>query len=173
MLRATITAIAIAAFAFILARSAFADEVKCEGAIVAIDGDTVTVKDMTKEHQMKIEPATKITSAGKPVMVSDLKVGQNFQQKRLKGFIGAIDLVDQQNRRSGRIGFERLQERPLDQKALGKYVVLQPLAVMLAFGFGGADRDHLRRVVPFVNRRGDIEPLITLQADEPPAQCSG
>ena len=79
MLRATITAIAIAAFALILARSAFAEEVKCEGAIVAIDGDTVTVKDMTKEHQMKIEPATKITSAGKPVMVSDLKVGQKVK----------------------------------------------------------------------------------------------
>ena len=79
MLRATITAIAIAAFALILARSAFADEVKCEGAIVQIDGDTVTVKDMTKEHQMKIEPATKITSAGKPVMVSDLKVGQKVK----------------------------------------------------------------------------------------------
>ncbi len=79
MLRATIISIAIAAGALILARAAVADEVKCEGAIIAIDGDTVTVKDMTKEHHMKIEPATKITSAGKPVMVSDLKVGQKVK----------------------------------------------------------------------------------------------
>jgi hypothetical protein len=79
MLRATINAIAIAAFTLILARAAVADEVQCDGAIVAIDGDTVTVKDVTKEHQMKVEPATKITSAGKPVMVSDLKVGQKVK----------------------------------------------------------------------------------------------
>jgi endonuclease YncB( thermonuclease family) len=79
MLRATITSIAIAAFTLILARATIADEVKCDGAIIAIDGDTVTVKDMTKEHQMKIEPATKITSAGKPVMVSDLKVGHKVK----------------------------------------------------------------------------------------------
>src|SRR5262245_21329730 len=79
MLRATITSFTIAALALILARAAVADEVKCEGAIVAIDGDTVTIKDMTKLHQMKIEPATRITSAGKPVMVSDLKVGQKVK----------------------------------------------------------------------------------------------
>ncbi len=79
MFRATIATIAIAAFALIISRAAIADEVKCEGAIVQIDGDTVTVKDMSKEHRMKIEPATKITSAGKPVMVSDLKVGQKVK----------------------------------------------------------------------------------------------
>jgi len=79
MLRATITSIAMAAFALILARAAVAEEVKCDGAIIAIDGDTVTVKDMTKQHQMKVEPATKITSAGKPVMVGDLKVGQKVK----------------------------------------------------------------------------------------------
>ena len=79
MFRATIRTIAITAFITVLARAGVADEMKCEGAIVQIDGDTVTVKDMTKEHQMKIEPATKITSAGKPVMVSDLKVGQKVK----------------------------------------------------------------------------------------------
>jgi len=79
MLRATITSITIVALTLILARAAAADEVKCDGAIIAIDGDTMTVKDMTKQHQMKIEPATRITSAGKPVMVSDLKVGQKVK----------------------------------------------------------------------------------------------
>ena|SRR5437667_5186346 len=79
MLRATITTIAIAALIAVFARATIADEVKCEGAIIQIDGDTVTVKDMSKEHQMKIEPATKITSAGKPVMPSDLKVGQKVK----------------------------------------------------------------------------------------------
>ena len=79
MLRATLTIIAIATLVVVLGRTTVADEVKCEGAIIAIDGDTLTVKDMTKQHQMKVEPATKITSAGKPVMVSDLKVGQRVK----------------------------------------------------------------------------------------------
>jgi hypothetical protein len=79
MLQATITSIAIAACTLILARASVAEEMKCAGTIIAIDGDTVTVKDMSKEQRMKIEPATKITSAGKPVMVSDLKVGQKVK----------------------------------------------------------------------------------------------
>src|SRR5438094_5186346 len=71
MLRLTVTTIAIAALATILAGAAIADETKCAGTIITIDGDTVTLKDMVKEdqqHQMKIEPATKISSVGKPVM---------------------------------------------------------------------------------------------------------
>ena len=40
-------------------------------------------------------------------------------------------------------------------------------------GFGGADRDHLRGVVPFVHRRRDVEPLVALQADQPAAQSRG
>jgi hypothetical protein len=79
MLRATFALIAIATLVVVLGRTAVADEVNCEGTIVAVEGTTVTVKDMTKEHQMKIEPATKITSAGKPVMVSDLRVGQKVK----------------------------------------------------------------------------------------------
>ena len=79
MFRAAIPTIAVVVFSLTLTRAAVGDEVKCEGAIVAINGDTVTVKDMAKEQQMKIEPATKITSAGKPVMVSDLKVGQKVK----------------------------------------------------------------------------------------------
>src|SRR4051812_9212671 len=79
MLRATITAMVISTFATLIAIATLADELKCEGAIIQIDGDTVTVKDMNKEHQLKTEPATKITSAGKPVMPSDLKVGQKVK----------------------------------------------------------------------------------------------
>ena len=51
--------------------------------------------------------------------------------------------------------------------------MLELLAVMLAFRFGDADRDHLRGVIPFVNRRRDVEALVTLEADQAPAQCGG
>ena len=58
----------------------------------------------------------------------DLEVGQHFEQERLERLVGAVDLVDQEHRRAGGIGLERLQQRPLDQKALGEHVVLDAIA---------------------------------------------
>ena len=59
----------------------------------------------------------------------DLEIGEHFQQEGLERLVGAVEFVDQQHRRAGRVGLERLQQRPLDQEALGENVVLQPLAV--------------------------------------------
>ena len=100
----------------------------------------------------------------------DLEVGQHFQQKRLEGLVGAVDLVDQQHRRPFCVGLERLQQRPLDQELFGKHVVFDALAVTLAFGFGETNGDHLRTVVPFVDGGRNIQPLVALQADQPAAQ---
>ena len=47
----------------------------------------------------------------------DLEVGQHLEQERLEGFVGAVELVDQQHRRAVGIGLERLQQRPLDEEA--------------------------------------------------------
>ena len=58
-----------------------------------------------------------------------LEIGQHFEQKGLERLVGAVELVDQQHRRAGGVGLERLQQRPLDQEALGEHVVLEPLAV--------------------------------------------
>ena len=38
--------------------------------------------------------------------------------------------------------------------------------VALAFRFGEADGDHLRAVIPLIDRGGDVEPLVALQADQ-------
>ncbi len=48
--------------------------------------------------------------------------------------------------------------------------MLEAGAVVLAFGLGDADRDHLRGVIPFVDRGGDVETLVALQADETAAE---
>ena len=37
----------------------------------------------------------------------------------------------------------------------------------VAFGLGDADRDHLRGIVPLVDRGRDVEPLVALQPDQP------
>ena len=44
------------------------------------------------------------------------------------------------------------------------------VAVLLALGLGGADRDHLRGVVPLIDRIGDVETLVALQPDQPAAK---
>jgi hypothetical protein len=56
------------------------------------------------------------------------------------------------------VGLQRLQQRPLDQEALGEDVVLEPLAVRFALGLGEADRDHLRGVVPLVDGEATSSP---------------
>ena len=55
----------------------------------------------------------------------DLEIGQHFEQERLEGLVGAVELVDQQHRRAVGIGLERLQQRPLDEEALREHVVAE------------------------------------------------
>ena len=68
--------------------------------------------------------------------------------------------------RAGDVGLKRLQDRPLDQEAVGEDVLRQRLAVDVAGGFGEPDLHHLRRVVPLVDGGGDVEPLVALEADQ-------
>jgi hypothetical protein len=50
--------------------------------------------------------------------IVDLKVGQDFQQKRFECIVGTIELVDQEERRSGGVGRECFEQRTLDEKFL-------------------------------------------------------
>jgi hypothetical protein len=81
MFRAKCTAFVVITCGLLVARFAMADEMICHGAIIKVEGENVTVKDMdsTKELEMKVEPGTKITSAGKPVSPMDLKIGQKVK----------------------------------------------------------------------------------------------
>src|SRR4029077_2242430 len=69
-----------------------------------------------------------------------------------------------------RVGLQRLQQRPLDQEALGENVVREPLAIDMAFVVREADRDHLLGLLPLVDRVRNVEPLVALQADQPAAE---
>jgi hypothetical protein len=79
MVRAKLGTVVGVIFLGLLVRALAAEEVKCEGAIVKIVGENVTVKDATSDQQMKIEPGTQITSGGKPASAMDLKVGQKVK----------------------------------------------------------------------------------------------
>jgi hypothetical protein len=62
-----------------VSRVSAAQDVTCEGTITKIEGESLTVKDMNGEKEMKIKPATKIVLVGKPVSPMDLKVGQHVK----------------------------------------------------------------------------------------------
>ena len=50
---------------------------------------------------------------------------------------------------------------------------LELAAVVHALRLGQPDLDHLARVVPLVDRRGDVEALVALQPDQRPLQRLG
>ncbi|HEY2412373.1 MAG TPA: hypothetical protein VGI40_09035 [Pirellulaceae bacterium] len=79
MIRALLSTIVVVMFFGLFAHAAAGEEMKCEGAIVKVEGENVTVKDVGGERLMKVEPGTKITSGGKPVSVDELKVGRKVK----------------------------------------------------------------------------------------------
>ena len=54
---------------------------------------------------------------------SDREVGEHLEQVRLELLIGAVDLVDQQDRRLRARVFQGAQEGPADQELFGKDVL--------------------------------------------------
>lgn len=79
MVRAILSTVVVGIFLGLFVQAATAEEIKCEGAIVKVEGENVTVNDGMGERMMKVEPGTQITSGGKPVAVMDLKVGQKVK----------------------------------------------------------------------------------------------
>ena len=71
--------VAIALTGELASRMLVAQDTKCEGVIVKIEGESLTVKEMNDEQEMKIKPATKIVHQGKPGSPMDLKVGQQVR----------------------------------------------------------------------------------------------
>jgi len=79
MLRAILSTVVAGLFLGLVVQAANAEEIKCDGAIVKVEGENVTVNDGMSERMMKVEPGTQISSGGKPVSPMDLKVGQKVK----------------------------------------------------------------------------------------------
>ncbi len=103
----------------------------------------------------------------------DLVLGQNLEQIRFERFVGTIELVNQQNGCDTVLGCERLQQRALQQETGCEYVVRQLAALDAARSLSESYLDHLTRIVPFINSRGGVEPLIALKAHQTTPESSG
>ena len=97
----------------------------------------------------------------------DLKVGERFQQKRLELLVRAVQLIDQQHPAARHRRVDRLQQRAGQQELTGKDVdMLEAAGARLAGRLQHADAQDLPRVVPFIDRRRHVQPLVALQADQ-------
>ncbi len=92
-----------------------------------------------------------------------LEVGEELQQERLELLVGAVHLVDQEDRRRG--APDRLQKRPLQQIFFREDVLLDALRVF-AGALARLDGEKLALIVPLVERGVLVEALVALQADQ-------
>ncbi len=96
----------------------------------------------------------------------DLEVREHLEEKCLELLVGAVDLVDQEDDRLVRL--ERLEQRPADQELAPEELGVGDRAFLRC-----TDVEELARVVPLVDRVGDIEALVALEADQPRTAGAG
>ena len=103
----------------------------------------------------------------------DLEIAQRFQQERLERLIRPVQLVDQQDRRSALLRLHRFQQWA-GGSGTGPRTAPRTgcPATGPAPGFGQPDLDHLRGIVPLVDGRGRIQPLVALQPDQTPPSAA-
>lgn len=102
-----------------------------------------------------------------------MKIREQFQQERLKLLVGAIQLVDEQHRFTAGAAIDGLEQRPLEQKLGAEQIVLRGLEFQMTCGFHQTDLQHLAAIVPLVDRVMDVQPLVTLQAQQRPVERGG
>ena len=96
----------------------------------------------------------------------DLELRQQFEQVAFELLVGAIDLVDQQDRGPRARRVDGLQQRPLDEERVAVELASRACAVEAAGGLEDAQLEELPRVVPLVDRVRDVQPFVALQTDE-------
>ncbi len=95
-----------------------------------------------------------------------LVIGEQLEEKPLELLVGAIELVDEEHGNPSALVLKGAQQRPLDEKRFGEQLLGGPNAIELVAGLEEADLEELARVVPLVQGVADVEPLVTLEADE-------
>ena len=95
-----------------------------------------------------------------------MKFGKQLQQVSFEFVVGAVDLVDQQDRRLRARRIDGLQQRALDEKRLAVQFAARLPSIERVGGLENAQLEELPRVVLLVHRVADVEALVALKADE-------
>src|SRR5262245_4186271 len=91
----------------------------------------------------------------------NLKIGEDFQQEGFEFLIAAINFVNQQHRRTNRVG-DGLEQRTFQKEGLAEnrsfFFSYAPWSRLLKFYV-----KELSGVIPFVERGGGIQTLVALK----------
>ena len=98
------------------------------------------------------------------------KSDEDFEEVGLELLVGAVDLVDQQDRRL--LLADRLEQRPAQQIGFGEDVRLD-LVGARRLVLARLDGEQLALVVPLVDRGIGVEAFVALQADQAGAEDGG
>src|SRR3972149_8466005 len=93
-----------------------------------------------------------------------LEVGKHLEEESLKLLVAPVNLVDEQDGAAAVVR-DGLQEGALEEEGLGEDLVLA-LGRAAAGPRGELDPEHLLGIVPLVESRRGIEPLVALEADQ-------
>jgi len=96
-------------------------------------------------------------------------VRERLEQERLELVVGAVDLVDQQNRRHGRIVVDGREQRSTDEIAVREELIFELVGIGIGRrtgGFGRSQMEQLAGVVPLVERLGRVDALVALEPNE-------
>ena len=119
--------------------------------------------------EVRIDPRRRVRLDRADLGDRDLEVGQDLEQVGLELLVGPVDLVDEQDRRDAVRRLERLEQRPADEE-IGPEDVVGGRVLGLATSLQQPDLEHLARVVPLVDGRVDVQPLVALEPDQLRAQ---
>ena len=103
----------------------------------------------------------------------DLEVGEQLEQVSLELLVGAIDFVDQQDRRPVARLLDGAEQRPLDQERVREELALRRPRIQRVRTFEQSNLENLPRVVPLVDGVADVEALVALQANQLRAERGG
>ena len=94
---------------------------------------------------------------------ADLKIGKQLEQEGFEFLVGAVHLVDEQDRRF--FAADGGQQRPLEQIPLRENMFLDRIGIF-ADAFAGFYGEQLALIIPFVKRGVLVETLVALQANK-------
>src|SRR5205814_280622 len=105
----------------------------------------------------------------------DLELREQLEEEGFELLVGAVDLVDEENRRCLVVVVDGVEQRTLKQELGAEDLALGRAPVyLIAWPFTHEpDVQQLPRVVPLVDSMREVDPLIALEPDQPGPQHLG
>src|SRR6267154_1007603 len=122
------------------------------------------VADLARAVRSEHDPGHVLGAYRPELRNRDLEIREHFEEKGLEALVGAIDLVDQQDR-GALAARDRAQQRPLEQVLAPEDQIFE-LGGIAGFPLRDAQAQQLALVVPLVESGVGVQALVAWQPDE-------